>query len=63
MDGMRIFEMIERLKDEIPENEQKEMVARIISILKECNITYNQAYGILNLADATLKEMSRALSL
>ena len=58
-----LFERIERLRDSIPVEEQKETAERIISVLREHQLTFSQAMDILDLTKSTLDVMSRSLLL
>lgn len=63
--GKQLFAAIDRIanNNDIEPDTQKEMAARIISILKEYELTYRQAENILSLTQKTLGTMSQMLSL
>ena len=58
-----LYDEIDMLRDEIPEDEQKEIAERIVDTLRGYRLTFFQAYGILRVAKATLEAMTQALSL
>lgn len=58
-----LYDEIDMLRDEIPEDEQKEIAERIVDTLRGHRLTFFQAYGILRVAKATLEAMAQGLSL
>ena len=58
-----LFQRIESLRDEIPEDEQKEMVETIIDVMREHQLSFDQAHKVLDLAAATLRTISAELLL
>lgn len=61
--GEDLFKKIQSLREQIPEQEQKEMAAAIIDVMREHRLTYDQCFEVLRVVDLTLERMSRALML
>jgi hypothetical protein len=58
-----VFETLASTNERISEEEAKEVTASIIDVLKQHQLTYSQAYAVLDVAKATLMAMSELLAL
>jgi malate/lactate dehydrogenase len=58
-----VFETLKFTNERISEEKTKEVAASIIDVLKQHQLTYSQAYAVLDVTKATLMAMSELLVL
>jgi len=58
-----IFDLLDKCRDELPEDEAKRTVDEIIRLLQQKEITYGCAHNILRATSLVLDEMQERLSL
>ena len=58
-----LYDEIDKLRDEIPKDEQKEIAAKIIDTLRGHRLTFHQAHRVLEVVKATLEAMAKGLNL
>lgn len=58
-----VFEILDKCKGGLPDEEAQALVESIIGLMREKNITYECAYDILGATRETLRVMSQRLAL
>ena len=59
----KLFDELKQIKEDLTEEDKKEMTASIIEIFRNHNLTYSQAYYILECTRETLGVMTMKVSI